>query len=114
PNDVILFNRLAGAVLFTSPALRQSEAVASNRLGQAGLWPHGISGDRPIVLCRVAAADDGPVVGYLVSWHAYVRRRGLDLDLVILDTRPGGAADQLHADLAAGPAGPLLGKPGGI
>src|SRR4029453_11607754 len=44
PDDVALYNRLAGAVLFTSPALRQPDAVAANRLGQPGLWPYGISG----------------------------------------------------------------------
>ena len=56
PDDVALFNRLAAAVVFTGPGLRQPEAVAANRLGQPGLWPHAISGDRPIVLVRVAAA----------------------------------------------------------
>src|SRR5271157_6663898 len=74
PDDVALFNRLAGAVLFTSPALRQPDAVAANRLGQPGLWPHAISGDRPIVLVRVAAADDGSLVRHVVQWHAYARR----------------------------------------
>ena len=114
PDDVALFNRLAGAVVFTSPALRRPDAVAANRLGQPGLWPHAISGDRPIVLVRVAAADDGSLVRQLVRWHAYARRRGLDPDLVILDERSGDAADRLQADLQAGPAGPLLGKPGGV
>jgi cellobiose phosphorylase len=114
PDDVALYNRLAGAVLFTSPALRQPDAVAANRLGQPGLWPYGISGDRPIVLVRVTAADDGSMVRHVVQWHAYARRRGLDPDLVILDERPDGDADRLQADLQAGPAGPLLGKPGGV
>jgi cellobiose phosphorylase len=114
PDDVALFNRLAGAVLFTSPALRRPDAVAANRLGQPGLWPHAISGDRPIVLVRVAAANDGSLVRQLVQWHGYVHRRGLDPDLVILDERPSGDADQLKADLQASPAGPLLGKPGGV
>ena len=40
PDDVALFNRLAAAVVFTGPGLRQPEAVAANRLGQPGLWPH--------------------------------------------------------------------------
>ncbi len=114
PDDVALFNRLAGAVLFTSPALRQPDAVAANRLGQPGLWPHAISGDRPIVLVRVAAADDGSLVRQVVQWHAYARRRGLDPDLVILDERSGDDADRLRADLQAGTAGTLVGKPGGI
>jgi cellobiose phosphorylase len=111
-DDVALFNRLAGSVVFTGSALRSPEAVAANRLGQPGLWPHAISGDRPIVLVRVA--DDEALVHQLVAWHGYVRHRGLDLDLVILDQRSGDAADALRALLAAGPAGATLGKPGGM
>jgi cellobiose phosphorylase len=49
-----------------------------------------------------------------VRWHAYTRGRGLNLDLVILDERPGDAGDRLGADLQGGVAGPLLGKPGGV
>jgi cellobiose phosphorylase len=114
PDDVTLFHQLAGSVVFTSPSLRDPEAVAANRLGQRGLWPHGISGDLPIVLARVAALDDEPPVRQLVQWHAYTRGRGLNLDLVILDERPSDAGDRLKADLQGGVAGPLLGKPGGV
>ena len=113
-DDVASFNRLAGAVLFTGPALRSAGAVAANRLGQPGLWPFAISGDRPIVLVRLGAADDGALARQLVQWHGYVRGRGMDLDLVILDERPGDAVDRLLSDLQSGPAGPLLGKPGGV
>jgi cellobiose phosphorylase len=112
--DVALFNRLAGAVLFTDPALRSADAVAANRLGQPGLWPFAISGDRPIVLARLATGDGGALARQLVQWHGYVRGRGMDLDLILLDERPGEAADRLKSDLQGGPAGPLLGKPGGV
>ena len=101
-------------MVFTGPALRQPDAIAANRLGQPGLWRHAISGDRPIVLALVATAGDESLVHQLVRWHAYARRRGLDLDLVILDERPGDAVARLKADLQAGRAGPLLGKPGGV
>jgi cellobiose phosphorylase len=114
PGDVALFNRLAGSVVFTSSSLRQPDAVAANRLGQPGLWPHAISGDLPIVLVRVTAPDDESLVRQLVQWHAYARSRGLSLDLVIMDERPGDAADRLRANLQGGVAGPLLGKPGGV
>jgi cellobiose phosphorylase len=90
------------------------DAVAANRLGQSGLWRHAISGDHPIVLAIAATAGDEPVVHQLVCWHAYARARGLGLDLVILDERPGEHAARLKADLQAGRAGPLLGKPGGV
>jgi cellobiose phosphorylase len=114
PDDVPFFNQLAGSVVFTSSSLRQPDAVAANRLGQPGLWPHAISGDLPIVLVRVAAPADEGLVRQLVQWHAYTRSRGLNLDLVILDERPGDAGDRLRADLQGGVAGPLLGKQGGL
>jgi cellobiose phosphorylase len=112
-DEVALFNRLARAVFFPTAALRDSDAVAANRLGQPGLWPHAISGDRPIVLVQVAVASDELMVRDIVRWHAYAHRRGLDLDLVVLDERPGGG-DRLKAELQAGPASPVLGKPGGV
>jgi len=114
PDDVALFNQLAGSVVFTDSSLREVDAVAANRLGQRGLWPHGISGDIPIVLVRVAAADGESVVRQLVKWHSYTRGRGLNLDLVILDERPSEARDRLKAELESGVAGPILGKPGGV
>src|SRR5262249_38053408 len=75
---------------------------------------HAISGDLPIVLVRVAAPDDESLVRQFVQWHAYTRGRGLNLDLVILDERPGDAGDRLKAGLQGGVTGPLLGKPGGV
>jgi cellobiose phosphorylase len=114
PRDVALFDRLTAAVVFTSPGLRPPEAVAANRLGQAGLWPHGISGDLPIVLVRVKSEGDEAVVRQLVSWRAHVLRRGLALDLVILDERESEAAQRLRTELQRGAAGESLGKPGGI
>jgi cellobiose phosphorylase len=114
PDEIALFNRLAAAVIFTSSDLRDLDAVAANRLGQPGLWPHSISGDLPIVLVRVAAVDDETVVRQLVQWRVYTRRRGLKLDLVILDERAGESADQLREELQTGPAGEMLGKPDGV
>ena len=102
------------AVVFTGPALRAPDAVAANRQGQPGLWPHAISGDRPIVLARVVGAGRR-VAGPPARAVARLRpppRPGPDL--VLLDERPGDAAEQLKAELQAGPAGPLLDKPGGV
>ena len=102
PDEIALFNRLAAAVVFTNSGLRDLDAVAANRLGQPGLWPHAISGDLPIVLVRVAGADDETVVRQLVQWRIYTRRRGLKLDLVILDERGGEPSDRLRTELRDG------------
>ncbi len=114
PNEIVLYNRLAAAVIFTNAGLRDLDAVAANRLGQPGLWPHSISGDLPIVLVRVAGVDDEAVVRQLVQWRMYTQRRGLKLDLVILDERAGEPADQLLKELQTGPVGNTLGKPNGV
>jgi len=114
PDEIALFNRLAGSVIFTNYGLRDLDAVAVNRLGQSGLWPHSISGDLPIVLVRVAGSDDEPVVRQLVQWRMYTRRRGLKVDLVILDERAGESASQLRKELATSAAGEMLDKAGGM
>lgn len=113
-DDVAPFNRLAGTVLFADAALRSGDAAAANRLGQPGLWPYGISGDRPIVLAVLGREGDPALARQLVQWHAYARRRGMDVDLVILDERAGDAHDKFRSELQHDRAGPLLGKPGGV
>src|SRR5205814_9303414 len=61
-DEAVLFERLASRVLGTDGTLRPSpETIASNELGQSGLWPHGISGDLPILLARVTSSDDLPL-----------------------------------------------------
>ena len=114
PEDIALFDRLAASVVFTNASLRDLAAVAGNRMGQAGLWPHSISGDLPIVLARVAQDDDEEIVRRLVQWRIYTRRCGLKVDLVILDERDGEVADRLRAELQRGAAGEMLGKPDGV
>jgi cellobiose phosphorylase len=114
PDEIALFNRLASAVIFTNSGFRDLDAVAANRLGQAGLWPHSISGDLPIVLVRVAGVDDETVVRQLLQWRIYTRRSGLKLDLVILDERGGEPSDQLRKELEAGVVREMLGKAGGV
>jgi cellobiose phosphorylase len=101
PQDSGLFDRLAASVVFTNSSLRYLAAVAANRMGQPGLWPHSISGDLPIVLARVARDDDEGIVRQLVRWRTYTRRRGLKLDLVILDERVREVADRLRAELVS-------------
>ena len=59
--------------------------LAANRLGQPGLWPHGISGDRPILLVHARRPEDLQLLREVLAAHAYWRRRSVSIDLVILD-----------------------------
>jgi len=114
PVDVFLFNRLTASVIFTNSSLRPIDAVTANRLGQSALWPHAISGDVPIALVRIATTADETLARAVLKWHAFSRARGLTVDLVFMDERPGDAGERFKAELEGGVAAELHRKPGGV
>ena len=91
--------------------------LASNVLGQEGLWPHSISGDLPILLVRVVEEDDLPLVRQVLQAQEYWRLKGLSADVVILNEHPLGYLDEMHAALEAlldeGPWRSWKHRPGG-
>src|SRR5206468_5942363 len=101
-DDAVLFERLASRVLFADGSLRaHPETILSNELGQAGLWPHGISGDLPILLVRVIGDDDVGLVRQVLQAQEYWRLKGLKADVVILNEDPSSYLDEIHAQLTA-------------
>ena len=81
------FQTLLSALLYPYHGLRAEPAtLAANTRGQPGLWAYGISGDYPILLVRIAEEEGLAVVQELLQAHAYWRKRGLKIDLVILNT----------------------------
>ncbi len=80
------FQRLAAPLLYAHPAFRpSSEAILRGSGPQSALWPHGISGDRPIVLMRIADVSDIAQVRQLLRAHEYWRMKRLVVDLVIVN-----------------------------
>src|SRR5262249_218273 len=75
--------------------------IAKNRLGQSGLWRHGISGDVPIVLARVTEPDHLALVRELVLAQRFWRERGFRADLVIVNDYPGSYFAALHDHMLA-------------
>ncbi|OFV90071.1 MAG: carbohydrate-binding protein [Acidobacteria bacterium RIFCSPLOWO2_02_FULL_64_15] len=101
-DEALLFERLASRVLFADSSLRAGQdTIASNGLGQAGLWPHGISGDLPILLVRVVGDVDVALVRQVLQAQEYWRLKGLSADVVILNEDPSSYLDDLHARLTA-------------
>ena len=99
-NEANLFQRLAGHVLYSNPALRPSPVVlARNELGREALWAHGISGDLPIVLARTADAEGLETVRQLLRAHEYWRMKQLAADLVILNEDPPSYGHDLQTSL---------------
>src|SRR4029077_20052145 len=101
-DDAVLFERLASRVLYADGTLRASpDAIGANTLGQAGLWPHGISGDLPILLARVVGDDDVGLVRQVLQAQEYWRLKGLSADVVIVNENPSSYLDEIQAQLTA-------------
>ncbi len=119
PAEALTLERLASLLLLTDPysPLKVKTAV-ENGLRMDGLWSIGVSGDLPILLVRVEDPEHAPLVRQALLAHQYWRYKGLEADLVILNTRPTGYADELDDRLRllvrTGHALQLLDKPGGV
>ncbi|WP_262965099.1 GH36-type glycosyl hydrolase domain-containing protein [Methylobacter psychrophilus] len=86
PDEAQLFQDLANRLLYADPWLRpSSKLLQMNALNVTGLWRHGISGDRPMVLLRVTEPEDNAIVEQLLRAHEYWRMKGLGVDLVIMN-----------------------------
>ena len=85
------FEELGGHLLYPSPILRPNAArLARSRGGQADLWKYGISGDLPIILVTAGDLQAAGLVRELVLAQSYLRMRGLEADLVVLNQEDSG------------------------
>ncbi|QDU28340.1 N,N'-diacetylchitobiose phosphorylase [Anatilimnocola aggregata] len=102
PGQVHLYQRLASYLLYPHRSLRGEEALLrSNRLGQSGLWRHGISGDLPILVARVTEPEHVALVRDLALAQRFWRERGFRTDLVIINDYPGSYLDALQDQMVS-------------
>jgi cyclic beta-1,2-glucan synthetase len=98
PDEAHLFQSLARRVLFLDRTLRPPvDVLTRDTGGPAALWPHGISGDIPIVLVQIDEPDDVGIVRQLLRAHEYWRLKQLAVDLVILNERAPSYVQDLQA-----------------
>jgi cyclic beta-1,2-glucan synthetase len=111
PEEAHLFQRLASRILFSDPTLRPpAEVLKRGGRSISTLWPHGISGDLPIVLLRIDEIGDLSIVRQLLRAFEYWRLKRLSVDIVILNERATsylqdlqGAIDNLVRPIQARP-----------
>jgi cellobiose phosphorylase len=112
--------RLAGGLLFATAGLRAPAAeIAGNRLGQAGLWAFGISGDVPIVVLELVGETQVALLKDLLCAHAFWKAHGLASELMVMVGDPVGASAKPLLDLArhvigGSVAAASLDSPGGV
>ena len=113
-----VFGRLAGALVLPTVHRRAPVEILRNRRTRSGLWSHGISGDLPLMLLRVADSQRLELVRQVLRAHAWWRGCGLAVDLVILIEDPSDYRQELTERVvglvAAGPAAGQLDRSGGI
>ena len=117
-DETLRFQRLAGRLMYGDPRLRAAAAVRMNTRGQQELWKYGISGDLPILLVRLADEDGLGLVRDLLKAHEYLRRKGLALDLVVLNEHATSYLQDLQNALIqmveGSPEQGWIDRPGGI
>ena len=88
-SEAHLYQRLANHIVYSDSTLRPTSDLLRRGARKAStLWPHGISGDLPIVLVRVEGDDDLQLVRQLLRAHEYWQLKQLAVDLVILNEHP--------------------------
>ncbi len=98
--EAILFQQIAGHVIYADAAMRPSSEEIRRGAGTAAvLWAQSISGDLPIVLLRIDQLEDIAVVRQLLRAHEYWRLKQLAVDLVILNERGSSYVQDLQVAL---------------
>jgi len=101
PVEAAVFQELAGHLFYPTAELRAPAAeLLANRGSQPLLWAGGISGDRPVVLASIATPEGLPTLRQLFAAHHYWRRRGMGVDLVVVDEQGAGYLQPLSDGIA--------------
>ena len=102
PTDAGQFQELAGRLLYPPSSSRADlDDREHNRGSQPLLWSIGLSGEWPIVLATIQSSEGLPTLRRLLSAHRYWRRRGMTVDLVIVNAHPPSYLQELHDAIVA-------------
>jgi cyclic beta-1,2-glucan synthetase len=100
--DAQLFQDIAARILYSDASQRAAPALLErNQLGQSDLWTYGVSGDLPIVVCRIEEPGGADVVRQLLRAQAYWQSKCLAVDLVIFNAAAPAAATSVQTAVDA-------------
>ncbi len=97
PEEAALFRRYAALLVYPNQLLASQVRHAMGQ--QSVLWPMSVSGDNPIMVLRINDPDLMPVARQAIRMQEYLRMRGLECDLVILNEQRVSYAAHLHEAL---------------
>jgi cyclic beta-1,2-glucan synthetase len=118
PADAAVFQDLAGYLLYPVPGLRATQdALLHNTGSQQLLWANGISGDWPIALATIDSAAGLPTLQQILAAHRYWRRRGMTVDLVVVNAQQHSYQQELGdrvAEIMLAAGAVTIDAPGGV
>ncbi|HSB66954.1 MAG TPA: glucoamylase family protein, partial [Anaerolineales bacterium] len=92
--------QVLSALLYPFKAVRTApETIATNRLGQFGLWRFGISGDFPIILVELEDPKHIDLIREVLRVHEFLHSRRLLVDVVILNLQQTDYGAELNGML---------------
>ena len=95
--DAAIFQELAGDLFYPNPALRAPpEELRASEGSLRQLWSNGLSGDWPILLASIESTAGLPTLQQVFSAHRYWRRRGMTIDLVVVNREPHSYDQELN------------------
>lgn len=119
PTNAAVFQDLATQLLYRGGSLAPPpDEVRRNKSSQHALWAHGVSGDIPIVLATIDSTDGLPTLRELFTAHRFWRRRGVAVDLVVINAQPHDYLQELRDGIADAMVlandATLVDQPGGV
>ena len=119
PASAAVFQEIAAQVLFGRGTLAPPiDELRRNRGSQSRLWAYGLSGDLPIVLALIDSVDGLATLREVFVAHRYWRRRGLRVDLVVLNAHSYDYLQELRDGIAEAMVtsddATLIDQPGGV
>ena len=119
PTAAAVFQDLASQLLYANPALRvPQDELRANHGSQPMLWSQGVSGDWPILLATINSKDGLPTLRELFAAHRFWRRRGMTVDVVVLNEQAHGYTQELNDSISAAmftaTDSAIVDRPGGV
>lgn len=117
--DIVGCEKLISHLTYGSPTRTMNkDYIIRNKKGQSSLWAFGISGDLPIMLITISDERDIPILKQAIKAHEFLRIKGFNVDLVILNMDESSYLQPLKTaiiNLVEGGNGKhLIGRSGGI
>jgi cellobiose phosphorylase len=96
--EMEMYQDMISNILFKNPQKSgYNRLIRDNRKGQSGLWPYGVSGDKPVVLVVLDKPEEVDILYEVLRAHEYWRLKDLKVDLVILCNEENSYSNPLYS-----------------